>query len=335
VKRKIFSICLSVVVLVALIAVLVPGCTEDGGEQGTIEVKATLCDEAWEGDVDYTLTPASGSAVTGTNVTSSFNVTAGEWTCEDVSGGPAGAYLLDITSDPTQTLAADGTITFTLNFELDQDAAIEWLTWTIDTKPIEEYQYAEFYEGNWYAEVFPCQIIDVHFKQWVNGCEEYNVTVNETSKLWITQTGGPGGVQIYVVNDDCALNKTIVEGQGLPPVKKSQVPSFNGGPIDEGQMRDIPFGIETQLDVETIWQLVKEIEYEKSINWFGIWVDEYVPELHPCVLFELILPPIPGPVQYTFQLVPEAELALVDDTDVNSANDKATGTPLILTVIVQ
>jgi len=40
VKRKIFSICLSVVVLVALIAVLVPGCTEDGTDTYALTMAA-------------------------------------------------------------------------------------------------------------------------------------------------------------------------------------------------------------------------------------------------------------------------------------------------------
>jgi len=329
-KKKIFSICLSVVVLVSLIAVLVPGCTGEAGE-GTIEVKATLCDEVWEGDVDYTLTPASGSAVTGTNVTASFNVTTGEWTCEDVSGGPAGADLESITSSATQTLAADGTITFTLNFELDQDAGIEFLTWTIDGVPIEEYEGYWDYDGeNYYVEVFPCQIIDVHFIQWVLGCEGRVVSVNETSWLHIADLNLPPPAQIFVVNDLCAVNKTAE-----PPVgdaeKVSQTTTIDGVIVEPG-VEPIPLAPEMSLDVETIWKMKKEIDYEKSINWFGVWFIEYVPELHPCVLFELVLPN-PGQM-YQFQLVAEAEVELMDDVDVNSENDKATGPPLILTVIV-
>jgi len=333
-KKKIFSICLSVVVLVSLIAVLVPGCTGDGTEQGTIEVKATLCDEVWEGDVDYTLTgpgAAAPTVINGTNVTSSFNVTTGEWTCEDVSGGPAGTYLDSITSSATQTLAAGGTITFTLNFELNQDAAIEFDTWTIDGVPIEEYEGDWYYDGeNYYAEVFPCQIIDVHFTQWVEGCEGRVVSVNETSWLHIVDLNPPPPAQIFVVNDLCAVNKTAELPVG-PAEKVSQTTTIDGVPVPPS-VEPIPLPPEVSLDVETIWKMVKEIEYEKSINWLGIWFIEYVPELHPCVLFELILP-VPGQA-YQFQLVAEAEVELMDDVDVNSENDKATGPPLILTVIV-
>jgi len=327
-KKKIFSICLSVVVLVSLIAVLVPGCTGDGTEQGTIEVKATLCDEVWEGDVDYTLTgpgAAAPTVINGTNVTSSFNVTTGEWTCEDVSGGPAGTYLDSITSSATQTLAAGGTITFTLNFELNQDAAIEFDTWTIDGVPIEEYEGDWYYDGeNYYAEVFPCQIIDVHFQQGVNGCEERIVAVNETSWLKITQVGGPGPVQIVVVNDWCALNKTPE-----PPEKVSQVPSFDGDPVEKGMVFELLPELPTLLDVETIWELEKEIEYTKSINWFGISVVEPFP--HECVLFELV---VPEPEVYTFILQASAQVELVDDEDTNDINDYAESPSLILTVNV-
>jgi len=325
VKKKIFSICLSVVVLVALIAVLVPGCTGEGGE-GTIEVKATLCDEAWEGDVDYTLTPASGSAVTGTNVTASFNVTTGEWTCEDVSGGPAGAYL-ESTTPPSVTVAKDETKTITLNFELDQDAWIEWSTWTVDGDP--GLVYCEM--GECYVEVVPCQIIDVHFQQGVAGCEERVVAVNETSWLKITQTEGNPGVLLYVVNDLCAVNKTA-EPLGEPAEKVSQTTTLDGVPVPPGGepiYLDL-LGLPVNLDVETIWQLVKETDYTKSINWLGISIG--VPEPgHDCVLFELV---VPGPGNYTFILQASAEVDLMDDEDVDVGNNDAESPPLTLTVFV-
>jgi len=315
VKKKILSICLSVVVLVALIVVLVPGCTPTE-EQGTIEVKATLCDVAWQGAVSYTLTPASGSPVNGTSVPSTHSVAAGNWTCAYVSGGPAGAYLVDITPDPTQEVSEGGTITFTLNFELDQDAWIEFDTWTINGEP---WEYLE-------AEVMPCNFIDVHFTQGVLGCPERVVAVNETSWLKITQTAGLPGVKIHVVNDWCALNKTPE-----PIEKESQVPSFKGEPVEKDMSFPLDLGVPVNLDVETIWQLVKETDYTKSINWFGIWVGEYVPELHPCVLFELI---VPGPGVYTFILQASAEVELMDDEDVDIGNNDAEGPPLTLTVFV-
>jgi hypothetical protein len=251
-------------------------------------------------------------------------VDPGTWTCAYVSGGPAGAYFVDITPSATQSLSEGGTITFTLNFELEQDAWIELLplTWTDNGIFIQSPTY----------ETMPCHIIDVHFQQGVDGCEGYNVTVKETSWLQITQTFGPGPVQVYVVSNDCALNKTPT--QGLPPVKKSQHASFNEDPVLPGQYWPIPppeAEESARLDVETVWQLVKEIDYTKSINWFGIGVGAYEPGLHPCVLFELILP---GPAIYTFTLQAFAEVELVDDTDVNPDNNHAMGPPLTLTVTV-
>jgi len=326
VKKKIFSICLSVVVLVSLIAVLVPGCTGDG-EEGTIEVKATLCDEAWEGDVDYTLTPASGSAVTGTNVSASFTVDVGNWTCEHVSGGPADAYLEDIKPSATQEVSDGGTITFTLEFEENQDAWIDFLYWTIDGEPVQEM-----------VEVVPCQIIDIHFEQGVEGCEGRIVAVNETSRLWIHYIGyteeymgepicgdAPPSA-VYVVNDWCAVNK-IAE----PPEKVSQNTTHWGKYVQKGEFIDLICCEEEELDVETIWELEKEIDYTKSINWLGISFD---PGMHPCVLFDLLVMPMGVPGWYVFSLTAEAEVVLMDDEDVDIGNNTDVSSPLTIWVYV-
>ena len=318
-KRKIFSIWSVVLVLVVSLAVLAPGCTP-ADEECTIEVKATLCDAPWEGDVEYTLTLPGATAPTiinGTSVNATHSgVECGNWTCEYVSGGPD-AYLVDITLDPTQEVTSGGTITFTLNFELYQDAGIEFVGWTVDGKPV------ECPGGECYVEVFPCQIIDVHFIQWVLGCKGYEVAVNETSWLEITQIEGPPEVLLYVVDDDCAVNKTAE-----PPEKVSQTTTWFGEVVKPGgEPIFLTPGVPTLLDVETIWKLVKETDYTKSINWLGISVFEPMP--HPCVLFELVLP---EPGTYTFILQASAEVVLMDDEDVNSGNNDAAGPPLYLTV---
>jgi hypothetical protein len=322
-RKRLVAIYSVLVVAIVLLSVFVPSCT--GGTTGTIKVQATLCGTAWNGTVSYTLTTTgSASPVSGTSVPASHTVDAGNWTCAyaDDGSGPAGAFLVDITPSATQTLSAGGTITFTLNFELDQDAAIEWLTWTVNGIPTE----LEYYEA------VPCQIIDAHFKQWVDGCEGYNVTVNETSLLTISYLGGPAPVQIYVVNDDCALNKTPTNPQALPPVKKSQVTSFDGNPVVKGWLSDPIVPGMIPLDVETAWQLVKETDYTKSINWFGISKFVELPVVpHPCVLFELLLP-VKG--VYTFQLQASAMVALADDTDVNPDNNHDASSVLMLTVTV-
>jgi len=150
--------------------------------------------------------------------------------------------------------------------------------------------------------------------------------MNETSKLRINQTGGPSGVVVYVVNDWCAVNKTPV-----PHEKVSQVASFNGTPVGMNMSFPLALNVSADLDVETVWKLVKCVNYTKAINWLGISKGPFMPPIlvHECVLFELILP-VQG--VYTFTLVASAEVALVGD--VNSQNDKATGPPLTLTVSV-
>ena len=295
-------------------------------EQCIIEVEATLCDAPWEGDVDYTLT-GPGSPINGTNAPASFNVECGNWTCAYVSGGPAGAYLIDITPDPTQEVTCGGNITFTLNFELDQDAWIDWLTWTIDGTPWELGEVV----------VEPCQIIDVHFQQGVEGCEERIVPVNETSWLMIHYLGwsfAPDvppmcGIvpdpELYVVNEWCAVEKLPA-----PPEKLDQTTTYWGTPVPPPPVIPLICDEDALLDVETSWMLEKEIDYTKSINWLGISIFEPLP--HECVLFELVVPPAFG--WYHFILLASAEVELMDDVDVNLDNNYAEGPLLYLKVFI-
>jgi hypothetical protein len=241
----------------------------------------------------------------------------GTWACAYVSGAPAGAFLNSIQPSASQSLAAGGTITFTFDFELDQDAAIEWLTWTQDGIVLQATE----------LETVPCHIIDAHFKQWVAGCDGYNVTMNETSWLMIQQQVGPAPATIFVVDDWCAVNKTPA-----PRQKVSQVPSINHQPVIKGDnITLLPGGPPAILDVHTQWQLVKGTNYTKAINWFGISKFVLEPMLHPCVLFELVLP-VPG--QYQFSMTTWAEVALVGATDVNPANNSTTSSQLLLVVNV-
>ena len=310
-RKGFLAICL---VLVVLLAALAPSC---GPTTGTIVVKATSCGVPWQGAVNYTLTPTTGAPVSGTTVPFTHSgVAASTWTCAYVSGGPGGAYFLNNPS-AGQSLIAGGTITFTFDFELKQDAAIQWLTWTQDGQVLPTSE----------LETMPCHIIDAHFKQWVKGCDGYNVTMNETSVLMIQMLAGPAPAMVVVVDDWCAVNKTPA-----PRQKVSQVPSINHQPVIKGANTTLlPGGPPATLDVNTQWQLVKGTNYTKAINWFGISKIVIEPLAHPCVLFELVLP-MPG--QYTFQLQTSAEVALVGDTDVNPANNSTMSTPLLLTVIV-
>jgi hypothetical protein len=321
-RKRLLPIYSVLVIAIVLLAALAPSC---GPTTGTIVVKATICGAPWQGPLSYTLTPAGGAATNGTTVpTTHSSMTATTWTCAYVSGGPCGAYFLNNPS-ASQTLAAGGTITFTFDFELSQDAAIHWLTWTLNGVPGQGTE----------VEVGPCNVTDVHFLQWVDGCVGYNVTLNETDWLQITASpANPGPVLIYVVNADCALNKTPTP-QGTPAVKKSQVPSINNATHQVGDNLTLMPGMDGLLDAHTVWQLVKGTNYTKSINWLGISKAPFEPVLppHPCVLFELVVP-VPG--LYSFQLIASAHVDLVGDTDVNPANNDASSPlpPLTLNVFV-
>jgi hypothetical protein len=307
-------------------------------EQCGINVEATLCDAPWSGAVDYALT-GPGSPINGTSTPASFNVECGNWTCSYDGGGPPGAFLVDITPDPIQEVTGGGNITFTLNFELEQDAWIDIaeLPWTLNGMPLPPTTPPDTFE----YEAFPCDIIDVHFEQGVQGCEGYLTAVNETSWLFIHFVGyiddfiGPmapdGPVLLYVVNDDCAVDKTAEPPAG-PPDKMSQMTTLFGTYIGPGEYIELTEGVPVEVDVETIWTLVKEVDYLKSVNWFGIsllfdWL--ITEDAHECVLFELIVPhsPIAGGT-YHFQLQAAAELELMDDEDVNPGNND-TVTPIL------
>jgi hypothetical protein len=336
-RKGLFGICLTLAIAVALITVFVPSCT--GAPKGTIEVKATLCGNPWpaagDGAVNYTLTLAGGtSPISGTEVPITYTVDVGTWTCDYVAGGPPDAFLVDITPSGTQTVSDGDTITFTLNFELKQDAWIEWLAWTVDGVPLH-------CDGETcYAEVMPCQIIDLHFKQGVDGCPEYEVTLNETDKLTIHYdfySEYPGGpplepppvVWVYVVNDLCAVNKSA--DLVAAAEKLIQIPSFNGEPLEPPyNYYPLNFCEPAILDVETDWTLEKEIDYLKTISFFGATID---PGMHECVLFDIaFIPPIAG--CYHFTVVANGEVQLPGVGDIDPWNNYTQSLPLSLWVCV-
>lgn len=324
-KKRLIPIYSILAIAIVLLGAFVPSCTNQP-TTGTIVVQATLCGNPWQGAVAYTLTPTGGSATNGTAVpTTHSSMAPATWTCAYVSGGPAGAFLNSIKPSTSQSLVAGGTITFTFDFELDQDAAIQWLTWSLDGEPLVQQPTM--------IEAVPCQILDAHFKQWIKGCDGYNVTMDETSGLNIVYLAGPvpGPITIVAIDDWCAVNKTPA-----PREKVSQVPSFYGEPTVKGHnitlaLDGMPIGF---LDVHTQWKLVKGVNYTKAINWLGISTQPMFETLgpHPCVLFELVLPPFPG--MYTFQVQATAEVDLVGDTDVNPANNYTASDTIQLVVTV-
>jgi hypothetical protein len=81
----------------------------------SIKVQATLNGSPWSGNVAYSITgPFKDADVT---VPQTFgNLPSGTYTLTYNSGGPSGAVLNSISPSPTQTLAAAGSIVYTLNF---------------------------------------------------------------------------------------------------------------------------------------------------------------------------------------------------------------------------
>lgn len=325
-RKRLVPVYSVLVVAIVLLAAFVPSCTGGGGGggQGTIVVNATLCGEPWTGNVSYTLT--GPSTINGNNVSASFGVATGNWTCAYISGGPDGAFLVDITPSATQTVSKDQTTTFVSNFELNQDAGLMGIDVTRN---------GAWVPGDNISDGVVCNIIGAEFLQWVDGCAQYNVTANETSWLNITQVAGPPAT-IYVVNDTCAVDKTP-NFADPPPTKVFQVPTigiYTVGPGDHITL--VPEAPSELLNVETQWQLIKDTYYTTSINWFGISkaVQEGQQTFHECVLFELVVPVLPWLQQYVFTLVASAEVDLVAATDVNLTNNQDMRLPLTLVVNV-
>ena len=88
--------------------------------RSNIIVRATLrqvdgSTVTWMGSVGFRLT--GPETILGTSVPHVYNgMPAGEYSLEYVSGGPAGATLLNVTPSPNQVLSTGDTVIFTLEF---------------------------------------------------------------------------------------------------------------------------------------------------------------------------------------------------------------------------
>ncbi len=308
-RRKMFSIWSVLLALVISLAILLPGC-EPAEEKGTIIIKATLCGVPWEGVVNYRLTGSEGENIIydgyGPIDVIYDGMTPGVYVSEVLDGGPPEAIFVGIGPQETQAVTSGGTVIFTLNFEKKQDASIEFITWTINGEPVAA---GEDYE------VFWDDIINVNYKQHVAGCEGREVTVNETSELWIHYSGmeGAGLVFGHVLNDGCAVTK---EPQ---PEKLSQQTSVNGEPVEYCTDFPLPYCEVVTLDVETTWQLEECTNYTGTIDWLHI--QECI-EPPCCTLFDLEFFGDWGSVLY-LELDSFATVELVNDEDVNPENNTA------------
>jgi hypothetical protein len=252
---------ISLVLLLSL-AIILPSCTGEGETTGTIEVKATLDGAPWTGAVDYTLTPASGSLVNGSSVDDSFTEDAGTWTCAYVSGGPG--EFVDITTAATQTLAAGGTILFTLNFQSVQvDISIVFDTWSINGTPVPP---TPFGPGTFWW-ISPDTVVDAHYKVVVGGNNTGKpVKVHETKTISAHNIGiegeAPGAPIVWHV-----LNGLGAVSTDPPFDISNQQATMEGQPVARCTNIVLPFCEPVNLDVECDVETEVGATFTKKVNW--------------------------------------------------------------------
>jgi hypothetical protein len=254
-RRKVFSIWSVLLALVISLAVLVPGCEGEGEPTtGTIEVDATLDGDPWTGAIDYTLTPASGSPISGTSVADSFSADAGTWTCSYDGGGPDGAEFVGIAPSETQELSGGETITFTLAFEIPEtDASITFVSWSIDGQQVAPGQYT----------VYPPTTIDTEYNVFVAGNSSEWVTVNATFKLPKHFLGEADTQTWHVANAPGSVSTS-------PPAQDlTHECTVNGVPTPVCVNFDV-FKCEPMFfDVHISFKIRKGSNYGVNINWLG------------------------------------------------------------------
>jgi len=345
-RKSTFNICLVLVVTIALGAAN-PSCSCAGpSASATIGVNATFCGESWPGDLTYVLTCGVEDEVVGDTVPGSHSVSPGEWTCEYDFGGPSGSILVDITPSANQTVAADGTITFTLNFEQGQDASIEFVGWTINGELV---PLQDSYDPDWYL-ILPGfnATIGAVYQQQVAGCEGLEVSLDESDWLVVWEVHYNATAPepylepwLHVANNWCAVNK-MADVEGTISEKASQYTTFFDSPVEACSwfaFNDEPpyylspwvavdgydFGSYDPhliLDAHTRWQLVKEVSYNKTVDWLNLTIYTDTGPWMDCILFDLVLfnSGCTDPVRL-FVMSTEALVELVDDDDINTDNN--------------
>ena len=250
-RKGLFAICSVLLVLVVSLAALAPGCTPT---TGTIEVEATIDGSPWTGAVDYTLTPASGSPISGASVEDSFSADAGNWTCAYVSGGPDGATLVGITPSETQEVSEGETVTFTLNFEIPEpDASITFVSWSIDGQQVAPGPYT----------VYPPTTIDAEYDVFVAGNSSEWVTVNATFKVVKHYKGENDYQSWHVANAPGSVSTT-------PPAQDlTHEASVNGVVHPICYDFDVPKCEPVTFDVVVSFKIRKGTNHRTKINWFG------------------------------------------------------------------
>ena len=355
-KRGFFAIC-SILIAAILLVAAVPGCAPAG--EGTINVDATLCGNVYTGAMAYTLSATGETDQSGVTVPGSHTVAPGEWTIEVTV--PAGTYLLGIDPSPTETVADGGTITFTVNLEEEQDASINFVSWTINGElvPLQNQLTPDVYF------LWPGvnATIGVVWEQSVAGCAGVEVSLNESNWLavWEIYSDADLGKPVvnlepllHVANNWCAVEK-VPDEEGATCEKTSQYCTVLDIPVETCWL--IPFDgsppwylppwvalnsstawyledPHMAVDVHETFNLEKEVTYTKTIDWLDInWEGGEPAE---CTLFELY-PWNEGNTFYPYRIFVVWTSSLVqlnDDVDVNPANDYYPGDAEMLYITV-
>jgi len=311
-RRKIFSIWSVLLVLLISTAVLLPGCVGEP-TTATIEVRATLSGVDWQGDLNYTLTPAEGSPISGTRVPNSFTVSPGNWNLTYVSGGPPEAvqvggvwgWLGEIDGEIVEVggglgeiadVFADDLLGWDIFFEPCGDASIEFKTWTIDGQPVSPGTY----------QVPAGTIVDIEYKVHVSAAEGAEVEVLETDWLETQYMGPCGPVELHTINHLGAVKMSPDADKLSQTTKRDSLPAPDG----------LSFWIEEvapwELGVETEWELVALVDYIKSINWLSFADDGAEVLFNADVKF---------PLDETHIFILEAEGCVEMEGDENPEND--------------
>ncbi len=292
-RKGLFAICS---VLLISLAVLAPCCAPT---TGTINVDATLDGSPWTGTVSYTLTPASGSNISGTSVDDTFTVDPGSWNCTYVSGGPAAAYFVNITPSETQSVSAGGNITFTLNFATfaasPLDAYIVFESWTINGVEVAPGPHT----------VHSGDIIDIEYTEHVSGATGAFVTVHQTNWLSFHYLGPGEWTTLHVVNADGAVKMSPSSAKKLS--QQCTVEGVDKYPCDYIEVIKCH---PVKLDVETSWKEVVCTTYTKTINWIGF------PSPN-----DILFDPYQALAGDSFNLTAMACVHLADYEDANPSND--------------
>ncbi len=278
-RKKVLSIWSVLLVLLVSIAVLVPSCTPT---TGTIVVNATLDTAPWTGAVQYTLTLPAAAApivINGASVASTHSrVNPGSWTCAYVSGGPG--TFVNITTAATQTVAAGGTITFTLNFV------------TTQAEGLDHFKFYEIVGGPYVGDVMP-KVED----QFYTGIEEVQVKyaryfgnpVAKTKDGTLTPIGNDDHhLTLYdittpttqmwsvVVDNQFGRETLLVSGPvmlAVPTLKEEHEPPYY---LDHYLLWNVIDGEDVQevVDLEDQWHKESDVEVHRPVyfaNPAGKW----------------------------------------------------------------